>query len=317
MRAQEYVLLFLLGAIWGLSYVFIRVASPLLGPALLVGLRVAIASGATTLYIAATGQWKTALPSFRKKGREYLVMGLVNAAIPFTLISISELVLDASYASIINATTPVFSALATAIWLARPLTARVSGGIAIGIAGVAIAVGGAPFTLTPLVLGAIVLSVGGSASYGFGAFYAHRHSADVAPVTASLGQTLAATVLIFPFAIAEAPTARWTVPGDVSLIGLALLSTFIAYLLYFQILQKAGPTETVTVTFLIPIFGVLWGHLLLGEPIGIATVVGLAIVLVGIALVTGYRPRFLLPASSPNSNEGTATLSDPPVERTP
>jgi drug/metabolite transporter (DMT)-like permease len=303
MKAQEYALLFLLGAIWGLSYVFIRVASPLFGPALLVGLRVAIASGVTVLYVAATGQWKTALPSFRSKGRQYFVMGLVNAALPFTLISIAELVLDASYASILNATTPVFSALATAAWMGQPLTARVGGGIAVGIAGVAIAVGGAPFTLSPLVFGAVALSLAASASYGVGAYYAHRHSSDVAPVTASLGQTLAATVLIFPFAVAEVPTTRWSLPGTESLLGLALLSTFFAYLLYFRILQKAGPTETVTVTFLIPIFGVVWGHVLLGEPIGLATVVGLAVVLIGIALITGYRPRF---SSSPGPQERPA-----------
>ncbi|MCI4351861.1 MAG: DMT family transporter [Thermoplasmata archaeon] len=291
MQAREYALLFLLGAIWGLSYVFIRIAAPLLGPALLMGLRVAIASGVTLLYIAATGQWKTALPSFRKRGREFLVLGLINAAIPFTFIAIAELVIDASYAAILNATTPVFSALAAAVWLARPLTGRVLGGIAIGIAGVAIAVGGGPLLLTPLLVVAILLCAGGAASYGVGGTYAHRHVSDVAPVTASLGQTLAATAILLPFALVEVPGARWTVPGGFSLLGLAVLSTFFAYLLYFHILQRVGPTQTLTVTFLIPIFGVGWGHALLGEPIGFGTVVGLAIVLLGIALVTGYQPR--------------------------
>ena len=312
MKAQEYVLLFLLGAIWGLSYVFIRVAAPLFGPALLMGLRVAIASGVTLAYIAATGQWKTALPAFRTRGRQYLVMGLINAAIPFTLIAISELVINASYAAILNATTPVFSALVAAAWAARPLTARVTGGITIGILGVVIAVGAAPFSLSPIVLGAVVLSIGGAFSYGVGAFYAHRNTADVAPVTASLGQTLAATLILFPFALFEAPTAHWTVPGDVSLLGLAIVSTSFAYLLYFRILQKHGPTETLTVTFLIPIFGVVWGHLLLGEPIGIGTVVGLAVVLVGIALVTGDRPRRRT-RSTPAGTPPAPT--EPPPER--
>jgi drug/metabolite transporter (DMT)-like permease len=320
MRAQEYVLLFILGAIWGLSYVFIRVASPMFGPALLMGLRVAIASGVTLAYVAALGQWKTALPSFRTRGRQYLVMGLVNAAIPFTLIAISELVINASYAAILNATTPVFSALVATTWGNRPVTGRLAGGIAIGTAGVAIAVGAAPFALTPLVIGAILLSVGGALSYGVGAFYAHRHTADVAPVTASLGQTMAATLVLIPFALAEAPTARWTVPGDVSLLGLAVLSTAVAYLMYFQILQKTGPTETLTVTFLIPIFGVLWGHILLGEPIGIGTVVGLVVVLVGIALVTGYRPGFMAHSTahdtvSPATAEPTRLPAVPPTER--
>ena len=311
MRAQEYVLLFLLGAIWGLSYVFIRVASPLFGPALLMGLRVAIASGVTVLYIAATGQLKAALPNFRVKGREYFVMGLVNAALPFTLIAISELVIDASYASILNATTPVFSALAAAAWVGRPLTARVAGGISVGIAGVVIAVGAAPFALTPLVFGAIALSIGGAFSYAVGAIYAHRHTADVAPVTASLGQTSMAALILFPFALAESPTARWTVPGDVSLLGLAIVSTSLAYLMYFHILQRSGPTNTLTVTFLIPIFGVVWGHVLLGEPIGIGTVVGLALVLGGIALVTGLR----LPSRRDTDTPTPPPTGGPPPER--
>ncbi|MCI4347331.1 MAG: DMT family transporter, partial [Thermoplasmata archaeon] len=305
MQAREYVLLFVLGAIWGLSYVFIRVAVPLLGPAYLMGLRVAIASGVTLLYIAATGQWATALPSFRNRGRQFLVLGLINAAIPFTLIAASELVLNASYAAILNATTPVFSALAAAAWLTRPLTFRVVGGIAIGIAGVAIAVGGGPVSLNPLLFGAILLGVGGALSYGVGGTYAHRYVSDVAPVTASLGQTLAATAILLPFALVEAPSARWTVPGATSLIGLAVLSTFVAYLLYFRILQKVGPTETLTVTFLIPIFGVIWGHALLGEPIGVGTIVGLAVVLIGVALVTGYRLRNpFRPSHVPSSPSG-------------
>ena len=97
MKAQEVRLLFLLGAIWGLSYVFIRVAAPLFGPVLLMGLRVAIASGVYTRVHRGDGQWKTALPAFRTRGRQYLVMGLINAAIPFTLIAISELVINASW----------------------------------------------------------------------------------------------------------------------------------------------------------------------------------------------------------------------------
>lgn len=320
MQTREYVLLFLLGAIWGLSYVFIRVAAPLFGPALLMGLRVAIASGVTAAYITATGRARTALPSFRTKGRQYLVMGFLNAALPFTLIAASELILNASYAAIINSTTPVFSALTSAAWLGRPLTIRVIGGIAIGMVGVAVAVGGAPFALGPLLFGAIALSLTASVSYGVGAYYAHRHTADIAPVTASLGQTLAATVLLVPFAAVEVPTARWTLPGTYSLVGLAVLSTFVAYLLYFRILQTAGPTETLTVTFLIPIFGVIWGHFLLGEPIGVGTVAGLAVVLVGIALVTGYRLRgsnLPRPGAAPPSGaiETPALRSEPSIDQ--
>ena len=169
-------------------------------------------------------------------------------------------------------------------------------------------------------MGAIALSIGGALSYGVGAFYAHRYTADVAPVTACWDRPWPATLIPAPvLALVEAPTAHGPFPRRFPARA-AVLCTFFAYLLYFRVLQKSGPTETLTVTFLIPIFGVLWGHLLLGESIGLGTLVGLAVVLVGISLVTGYRPRLFFsprPVTQPPSGalQGAPIVPEAPTDR--
>jgi drug/metabolite transporter (DMT)-like permease len=288
MRAREYVYLVVLSAIWGLSYVFIQVASPLLGPALLMDLRVLVAAGVVLAYVTASGELRRRFPDLRRRWKAYFLLGAVNAAIPFTLIAFSELELPASYAALLNSTAPIFSTVIAVSFLSAYLSRRTALGLLLGIVGVATAVGVAPFPLTTAILFAVALALAAACSYGFAALYLHREFRDTPPITISIGQQLAAGALLLPFALVELPNARFTWLAVGAMLGLALLSTVIAYLLYFHILQAAGPTQALTVTFLMPIFGVLWGHLLLGEPIGVGTVVGLALILVGVQLVVGF-----------------------------
>lgn len=291
MQAREYVYLVALSAIWGLSYVFIQVASPLLGPALLIDLRVLVAAGVVLAYLAASGQLPGRFPDLRSRWRAYFILGAVNAALPFTLIAVSELQLPASYAALLNSTAPIFSTVIAVAFLSARLSRRTTLGLLIGIVGVAIAVGVAPFPLTTGILISVALSLVAALSYGVAALFLHREFRDTPPITISVGQQLAAGVMLLPFALVEAPNADFTWIAIEAMLGLALLSTVVAYLLYFHILQVAGPTQALSVTFLMPIFGVLWGHLLLGEPIGIGTVVGLALILVGVELVVGLGRR--------------------------
>jgi len=288
MRAREYVYLVALSAIWGLSYVFIQVASPLLGPALLMDLRVLVAAGVVLAYVTASGELRRRFPDLRRRWKAYFLLGAVNAAIPFTLIAFSELELPASYAALLNSTAPIFSTVIAVSFLSAYLSRRTALGLLLGIVGVATAVGVAPFPLTTAILFAVALALAAACSYGFAALYLHREFRDTPPITISIGQQLAAGALLLPFALVELPNARFTWLAVGAMLGLALLSTVIAYLLYFHILQAAGPTQALTVTFLMPIFGVLWGHLLLGEPIGVGTVVGLALILIGVQLVVGF-----------------------------
>lgn len=285
MRPRELGALFVLGALWGSSFLFIRLAVPALGPFVLMGLRVGIAAGTLALCAVALAR----LPKLRSRWREFLVLGTFNAAIPFSLIATAELNLTASLAAILNSTTALWAAVVAAVWIGEPLTARKVCGLLLGIAGVAVLVGWNPVPLG----GVVLLSVGAvlvaSFSYALGGVYAKRTFSGVPPIGMAIGQqTGAAVVLLLP-AAATLPEATPSSAAVFSALTLALLCTAAAYVLYFYLIENAGPTRTLTVTFLIPAFGLLFGVLFLGEPIGPGTFAGLAIILLSVALVTGIR----------------------------
>ena len=211
---------------------------------------------------------------------------------PFSLIAFAELRLTASLASILNSTTVLFSAVVAAIWLGTTLTARKMLGVVLGLLGVAVLVGWDPISVTfPVILsvGAMLLA---SLSYALGATYAKRNFSGVPPLGMAIGQQTAATGILFVPATVALPQSAPSGVVVACVLGLALFSTAIAYLLYFRLIENVGPTSTVTVTFLVPVFGFLFGVLLLGEPFGWGTLVGLGIVLLSVALVTGMlEPR--------------------------
>ena len=272
-----------LGALWGGSFLFIRVAVPSLGPLLLMELRVGIASLALVLFAAAVGR----RPKLRARWRQFLLIGTLNAAIPFTLIAAAEIHLTASLAAILNSTTVMFAAVAAAVWSRDPLTARKVVGIVLGVIGVAVLVGWDPVELD----GAVLLSVGAmlaaSLSYGISAVYVKRTFVGVPPLGMAIGQLTGATVVLFPFAALSVPGESPPPAATASVLALALLSTALAYLFYFRLITNVGPTSTVTVTLLVPVFGLLFGVLFLDEPFGPGTLAGLGIVLGSVVLVTG------------------------------
>jgi len=286
MRREEYALLVVLASVWGLSYVFYRVGAPLLGPALFVELRVLLASVVLVGYVALRGELTTRWQRIRNRSRDYWVLGALNAGVPFTLIAIGELTLPASFASVLNATAPLFSALLAVPLLGQSLSVRQSGGLALGLVGVVIVVGAAPFTLSTTVLIATALTLVAAFSYGLGAVYVRRRMRGVDATDLSLGFLLTSTLLVAPFAAVEVPSARFTLPALEAVLGIALVSSALAYLIYFHLLQSAGATSALSVTFLMPIFGVVWGFLLLGESLGVGLVAGIGVILVGVALVT-------------------------------
>lgn len=154
MGARDLGALLLLGALWGASFIFIRVAVPVLGPFVLVDLRVLLAAAALVLCAVVGGRF----PKLRSNWRRFLGLGFLNAAVPFTLIAASEINLTASLAAILNSTTPLFAAVVAAVWIREVLTPRRIGGLLLGIVGVAVVVGWTPVTLSPVVL----LSIGAS-----------------------------------------------------------------------------------------------------------------------------------------------------------
>ncbi len=285
MGARDLGALLLLGALWGASFIFIRVAVPVLGPFVLVNLRVLLAAAALVLCAVVGGRF----PKLRSNWRRFLGLGFLNAAVPFTLIAASEINLTASLAAILNSTTPLFAAVVAAVWIREVLTPRRIGGLLLGIVGVAVVVGWTPVTLSPVVLLSIGASLAAALCYGFGGVYAKRSFSGQPPLGMAIGQQAAAGLLLLPPSVVSLPEEVPSPAVVISVLSLALLSTALAYLLYFRLISSVGPTNTLTVTFLVPVFGLLFGALFLAEPVGIGTLAGLVITLSSVALVTEIR----------------------------
>ena len=283
MRPKDLGTLILLGALWGGSFLFIRVAVEALGPFALMELRVGLAALTLALYAVAVGR----LSKLRARWRELLIRGTVNAAIPFTLIAAAEINLTASLAAILNSTTVLFTALVAAVWMGDPLTTRKAVGVILGIFGVAVLVGWDPIPLNGVVLLSVGAMLVASLSYALGAVYIKQTFAGVPPLTMAIGQLTGAATLLLPLAAVTLPREEPSGAVALCVLGLALLSTAVAYLLYFRLIESVGPTSTVTVTLVVPVFGLLFGVLLLDEPFGLGTLSGLAVILSSVALVTG------------------------------
>ena len=277
----------MLGALWGGSFLFIRVAVPALGPFLLVELRVGLAATALFLYALVAGS----MPKIRGRWRSFLVLGFLNAAVPFSLISAAEIHLTASLAAILNSTTVMFTAIVAAVWMDDALTARKVVGIVLGIVGVTVLVGWDPLPLNGAVLLAVAAMLLASLSYALGATYAKRSFSGIPPLGMAIGQLSGAVVLLLPMAVVSVPERAPSTVVTFSMLGLAFLSTAVAYLIYFRLIENVGPTSTVTVTLLVPVFGLLFGVLLLEEPFGPGTLAGLGVILTSVVLITGIAPR--------------------------
>src|SRR5919107_2617007 len=287
MKPSDFAGLILLGALWGGSFLFIRVAVPALGPFLLVEWRVALAGVALFIYALVVGR----TPKIRTRWRSFAVLGFLNAALPFSLISAAEIYLTASLAAILNSTTVMFTAIVAAVWMDDALTVRKAIGIVLGIVGVSVLVGWDPIPVNGAVLLAVAAMLLASLSYALGATYAKRSFSGIPPLGMAMGQLSGAVGLLLPMAVVSVPERAPSTIVTFSMLGLAFLSTALAYLIYFRLIENVGPTSTLTVTLLVPVFGLLFGVLLLEEPFGLGTLVGLGIILTSVVLITGIAPR--------------------------
>lgn len=285
MTARGLGALITLASLWGASFMFIRIASPVLGPVMLVTLRVFLAGVALLAYSYLTG----GPPLFHAGWRRYLVLGALNAAVPFALMAWAALYLPASLLSILNASVPLSTAVVAAFSMGERLTWTKMTGLIIGLMGVSIVVGWNPTALTPLIAlaaGAVLLA---AFFYGMGSVYSRVAFDGDSPLSLATGQQLFAAALLAPAALVQVPGTWPSLPVVAAVVGLALLCTSAAYLLYFYLIRTVGPVKTMTVTYLIPMFGTLWGWLVLGERIEPATLLGFAVILLGVSLVSGVH----------------------------
>jgi len=289
MSIRDTVLLFVLAALWGASYLFIRVAVPVLGVFPLVEARLVIGGVILLIYAVIIGR----APNFRKHWRKFLFIGLMNNAIPFTLIATAQLNVTASLAALINATTPLFSALIAAVWISDKLTRVKVIGLFLGIVGVGIIVGWEGLSLDDSRFVSIILLLGASVAYSIVAVYGKRYLSDMNPITVSTGQLMASSTMMLPLALANPPQNPITMEVIGAVIGLGVFSTTVAYLIYFHLIVSAGPTNAASVTLLIPFFSSLWGAIFLGERLLPNELIGFGVILLSLLLVTGLWQRFV------------------------
>ena len=278
--------LVLLAALWGASFLFMRLGAHEFGPIVLAAVRVGLATAMLLPLLASRGQ----LPELRAHWRGLLVVGALNSAIPFALFSFAALSITAGLSSIVNATTPLWTAIVAFVWLRQGLTPSRVLGLVVGFAGVAfLAWDKASFKPGADHSGLLALAACATATlcYGVAANATKRLLSGVSPLTVATGSQFSATLLLALPAAVLWPASAPSVLAWASALALAALCTALAYILYFRLMSRVGPTNAVSVTFLIPLFAILWGAIFLQETVTLQMVLGGAIVLVGIALALG------------------------------
>lgn len=288
MNPVDILRLLSLAAIWGASFLFMRIIAPVIGTIPTAFFRVSIAFVGLLVILALMRiDW-----NFRGKLKIVMVLGLINSGIPATFYSLAAQVLPAGYSAIFNATTPLMGVLIGALFFSEKLTMTKVSGVFLGLFGVGILTGAGPVAFDlQLLMGALACLLA-TTCYGFAGFLARRwldHQGGLDSRLAALGSMFGATVLLLPlfgYSVICHPPASW---GGwsvwLSLLGLGLVCTALAYILYFRLLSSIGPVKSMTVTFLIPPFGVLWGALLLDEPLGMAHLYGGVLIAAALWLV--------------------------------
>jgi drug/metabolite transporter (DMT)-like permease len=281
--------LFLLAAIWGASYLFIEVAVEDVPPAALTFFRLFIAAVLLAAYIVYRLGAKRAVRELRAAWRPCLVLGIINAALPMTLVAWGQTHIDSSIAAIAQSSVPIFVVLLSLRFLPHePLGPARVAGLAVGIAGVTLVTGIHPDGGWWAVAGTLAV-VGSSLSYaGGGVFGQLRVHGTAGPVLAT-GSMIVGSLALVPFAIADQPTEAPGATAVAALLALALLPTFLGQLLLFRMLRLYGSARMSLVTYLMPGFAVAYGAALLDEPVSAAALGGLALILGGVALASGQR----------------------------
>jgi drug/metabolite transporter (DMT)-like permease len=286
-KARDIADLVLLAALWGASFLFMRVAAPHFGPVPLAAVRV---TGAALLLMPLLAG-RSGMRGMRRHWRPIALVGLTNSGLPFLGFSLAALYIPAGLSSILNATSPMFGALIAMAWLREPSSASRVTGLCIGFVGVVLlawdskglsaGAGGADLRL------AIGFCLAASLLYGFSACFARRYLTGVDSLAVAAGsQVSAALALALPawwaWPVLNPPLRQW-----LAALALALFCTGIAYVLYFRLIARIGPARAIAVTFLVPAFAMLWASVFLGEAVTPGMLALCALILLGTGLATG------------------------------
>ena len=289
MKLSDIAELLLLAAVWGGSFLFMRIAAPVLGPIWLIEFRVLLAG----LVLLPVLVHLNLIQEVRRHWLPLLVVGGVNSAVPFSLFAFASISLPAGFMAILNATAPLFGTVVALIWLKEPLTPPRLMGFILGFVGVVILVGWNAIAATPAFFLAVAAGLFASLLYAIAAPYAKQNLAGVPSLVVATGSQLGAACLLLPALPFTAPQQVPSAVVIVSVVALALLSTSFAYVLYFRLIQKIGSTRALTVAYLIPLFAMFWGAVVLQEAITASMLWGCGLVLLGTAIANDLFVKLL------------------------
>lgn len=286
MQARHFVQIVGLSAIWGASFPLLRIAVPAFGPVVLAALRCALAALVLALLMRALRErWPP-----RRAWPSLAVLGAVTLISPFVLYNFAALTLPAGYPAVFNATAPLFGVLAGALLREEQLTAGKLLGCALGFAGVTLLVQLGPVSVTPEVLLAALACAGAAASYGVGAIFMRRAALTWHPLPASAAVHIGATTLLALPASTQLEPVSPTLPAVATLLVLGLFTSGLMYWVSMRLMREISASASTASAFLIPLFGVTWGAVFLGEPVTLGMLPGVALILAATSLITGFRP---------------------------
>jgi len=292
---QASIELLLLAAIWGASFMFMRVGAPEFGPIFFTTLRTGIAA----IFLIACLVLFKETEALKGRWRDIFVVGALNTAIPFALFSFATLTLTAGTASVLNATAPMFGAIVAYLWLKDKLTLSAMFGLLIGFIGVYLLVSdnlhfGGELTEESVENNALLPTLAAMLAalcYGISANYTKKHLSTIKPLALAAGSQIAATAMLLPLSLFFIPETIPSSNAIWSVILIGVICTGVAYILFFRLIAQLGPAKAISVTYLIPAFGILWGALFLDETISLMMVIGGGVILFGVALTTGILQR--------------------------
>ncbi|NDV92498.1 EamA family transporter [Alteromonas sp. 345S023] len=298
MGIRQVIALLVLAAIWGGSFIFMRVAAPEFGIYVLVAIRTLLATCVLLPILMVVGGVK----DIYRYWLPIALVGMANTAVPFVLFNYSSLHLEAGVNAILNATAPMFGAVVAWLWLGDKLTKSAIAGLLVGFAGVAVIsqqkLGEGEVSVLPIITALLATTC-----YGIAASMMKKWLQGVRPLVVATGSQAMATIMLAPFAIATLPATMPSTNAWANAVALAIGGTGIAYILYFKLIADVGPARAITVAYLVPLFGIVWGVLFLQEHLSLQTIIGGVMVLGGVALTTGVigavkRKRYTRPVSS-------------------
>jgi drug/metabolite transporter (DMT)-like permease len=286
MHQRHFLQLVFLSAVWGASFPLIRIASPAFGPLVTACLRCALAAVVLAVLMRVLRQaWPT-----RRHWASLTVLSLLTVVAPFVLFNWAGLVLPAGYSAVLNATAPLFGVLAGALFKEERLTKRKLVGCAAGVAGVALLVRLGPVRPDARVVLAVLACVAASASYGFGAILMKRATLVLQPLPASLAVHVAGALVLLLPAAAGVPAVQLRGDALAAIAVLGMVTSGFMYWISMRLMREIPASSATSSAFMIPMFGVTWGGLFLGEPFTPGMLPGVALVLVACAFVTGFNP---------------------------